>query len=207
MMIKGEKMNLKNIIENLKMKYKNLNGNTKNILILVGILIILMLLTLWLVSGDSPNNEISNAYESTQIENNATEFVAPKLDNIFPSQNDSNATILPISPPFPSNNDSNATIPQEQVIDFNNPLNASAREQADIVNQIAKSQKPDNMIVFLKEAQSKFDFLKTQKQFKYELKNYEVGDIFLWWEIEEITPVYIRFKDKDYSYNLRFLDF
>ncbi|SQC36421.1 Uncharacterised protein [Helicobacter fennelliae] len=62
------------------------------------------------------------------------------------------------------------------------------------------------MIAFLKEAQSKFDFLKTQKRFKYDLKNYQVGDIFLWWEIEEITPVYIRFKDEDYSYNLRFLE-
>lgn len=84
--------------------------------------------------------------------------------------------------------------------------NLSQQEQEEVINQIAKTQKPSDMITFLKEAQSKFDFLKTQKRFKYNLKNYQVGDIFLWWEIEEITPVYIRFKDNDYSYNLRFLE-
>lgn len=62
--------------------------------------------------------------------------------------------------------------------------NLSQQEQEEVINQIAK----------------------TQKRFKYDLKNYQVGDIFLWWEIEEITPVYIRFKDEDYSYNLRFLE-
>lgn len=82
----------------------------------------------------------------------------------------------------------------------------SQMEQEEIIRQIAKKQKPDDMIAFLKEIQSKFDFLKTQQRFKYDMKDYKVGDIFLWWEIEEITPVYIRFKEKNYSYNLRFLD-
>ena len=62
------------------------------------------------------------------------------------------------------------------------------------------------MIVFLKDIQKDIEFEGSKNTFKYDLKSYKAGDKFLeWFEIEIITKNLIRFKDKDYAYNLRFL--
>lgn len=195
--------------------FKNLNPHSKRIFILSIIVLVLFCIGLWLMSDNQARNEeISQSYEKNIQEEDKSEYIPPKIetkgeilkDDVQNQQvkKDSNASILP----QPTNPFVAQDKDKEQ---FSNIPDLSGQnffqqEQEEVINQIAKTQKPSDMITFLKEAQSKFDFLKTQKRFKYDLKNYQVGDIFLWWEIEEITPVYIRFKDEDYSYNLRFLE-
>ncbi|WP_416863769.1 hypothetical protein [Helicobacter ganmani] len=193
--------------------FKNLNPHSKRILILSIIVIVLFFLSLWLMSDSSSqtqiNKEISQSYEETQKENTG-EYVPPKIDisknNEQKQETKENSNVA--TPPQPINPFVAQDKDKEQFSNIPDlsGQNLSQQEQEEVINQIAKTQKPSDMIAFLKEAQSKFDFLKTQKRFKYDLKNYQIGDIFLWWEIEEITPVYIRFKDEDYSYNLRFLE-
>ena len=193
--------------------FKNLNPHSKRFLILSIIVIVLFFLSLWLMRDSSSqtqiNKEISQSYEETQKENTG-EYVPPKIDisknNEQKQETKENSNVA--TPPQPINPFVAQDKDKEQFSNIPDlsGQNLSQQEQEEVINQIAKTQKPSDMIAFLKEAQSKFDFLKTQKRFKYDLKNYQIGDIFLWWEIEEITPVYIRFKDEDYSYNLRFLE-
>lgn len=220
-MIKGEVMNtlkqiLADIINAIKTRnFKNLNPLSKKFLVLSIIVIVLFFTILWLFSGENSkvNEEISQGYEQQlkdekdENASEASEYTPPPLEtnNSLKEQNGSNP--LPQQPKQPANpfviEDKDT---KETIIPDLSGQNLSQQEQEEIINQIAKTQKPSDMIAFLKEIQSKFDFLKTQKRFKYDLKNYKVGDIFLWWEIEEITPVYIRFIDDDYAYNLRFLE-
>lgn len=142
---------------------------------------------------------------SSVVEKAPSNATAPKAEQIQPQKE-----VVPSTPPVANNpfviQDKDAN--KATVNDIPDMSNASMEQQRAAIEEIAKKQKPDDMIAFLKEAQHKFDFLKTQRQFKFDFKSYEVGDIFLWWEIEEITPIYIRFKDSDngYAYNLRFLD-
>lgn len=197
---------LADIINALKTRdFKNLNPHSKKILILSIIIVVLFLTMLWLFSDDNQkiNEEMSQGYEQQVKDENAGEYTPPPIENNnSKEQNESNpAPQQPTNPFVTQDKDT-----KEAIIPDLSGQNLSQQEQEEIINQIAKTQKPSDMIAFLKEIQSKFDFLKTQKRFKYDLKNYKVGDIFLWWEIEEITPIYIRFIDDDYAYNLRFLE-
>lgn len=209
---------LADIINALKTRnFKNLNPISKKFLILSIIIVVLFLTMLWLFSDDNQkiNEEMSQGYEQQlkdEDENaiETSEYTPPPLEtnNSLKEQNGNNS--LP-QQPQQSQKQANPFVSQdkdtkEAIIPDLSGQNLSQQEQEEIINQITKTQKPSDMIAFLKEIQSKFDFLKTQKRFKYDLKNYKVGDIFLWWEIEEITPVYIRFIDDDYAYNLRFLE-
>ena len=83
--------------------------------------------------------------------------------------------------------------------------NANANvSQEEAIRKIAKTQKPKDMIAFLKEIQNEIE-LETNS-FKYDLKTYRAGDKFLdFFLIESITNNFIRFEDTDYAYNLRFL--
>lgn len=88
-----------------------------------------------------------------------------------------------------------------------NETNTAQSEQAEAIERIKKRQKPDNMIVYLKSIQADITLNARDKSFKYELKEYREGDALNgWFEIEAITPTLIRFKDTDYSYNLRFFE-
>lgn len=162
---------------------------------------------------DVQSGTATGPQNSSVIEKTPSNATAPNdKTNQIKMPKEQGAMPPPTNNPFviqdtnPSTNAPKATV--DDIKNIPDMSNASAAEQEAMVREIAKKQKPDDMIAFLKEVQNQFDFLKTQKQFKYDLKSYEVGDIFLWWEIEEITPVYIRFKDNDngYAYNLRFLD-
>lgn len=65
-------------------------------------------------------------------------------------------------------------------------------------------KKPNDMVQFLKGIQDKIQLKK--ERFQYDLKEYSVGDKFLnFYPVEEIGENYIRFKDENYSYNLRWM--
>lgn len=183
------------IREFMESKNFQLDSSQKKILLALGVILGLLVILLLLDGDKQTENELSQSFEQ-QIEQDKENMETPLQieDNNVPPQTEN---------PFvtkDTQNEEQATIPDLSGQNF------SQQEQEEIIKEIAKKQKPSDMIAFLKEAQIKFDFLKTQRKFKYEMKNYQVGDIFLWWEIEEITPIYIRFKEEDYSYNLRFLD-
>ncbi|MBX7491237.1 hypothetical protein [Helicobacter turcicus] len=79
--------------------------------------------------------------------------------------------------------------------------------QLDNIKKILKTQKPQNMIAFLKEIQKDCELNKSNLIFKYEGRILKVGDkLNNWYAIEEITKNYVRFNATNYAYNLRFLE-
>lgn len=201
---------------------KNLSKPIKRNLIIIGAILLLFVLFIIFSGGNKveASEEISNGYKNSATENvdangkdKELEYIPPKIEDVQNGtakgpqnssviENESNpkevAQTNPpaIKNPFVIDDTSNTN-------DIPDMSNTAMEQQRAAIEEIAKRQKPSDMIAFLKEAQHKFDFLKTQRQFKFDLKSYEVGDIFLWWEIEEITPIYIRFKDSEngYAYN------
>lgn len=213
---------IKNILADLEnairtRNFKDMNPHTKKISLLTLVIFILFIIMLFVVGGDNTEtqNQITAGYEQNQKENendkNKDEngYTAPQIDEeaLKKAREESQAQAdkLKANNPFVAENKNADKADPSSIPDLSSQ-NLTQQEQEEAIKEIAKKQKPDDMIAFLKEAQNKFNFLKTQKRFKYDMKNYQVGDIFLWWEIEEITPVYIRFRDDDYSYNLRFLE-
>lgn len=204
---------LKNVVEALK---NNFNGKTKNLLFLFVGIAILVPLFLWLLNGEE-NVDLSQSFEKTQ-EKEQEEYIPPKLDNPFKEA--LNKESLPKEQKMKESfvKDSNATEmnSKESLASFakdNQELEAESKlkelsnsniSQEDAIRQIAKSQKPKDMIAFLQEIQSGIE-LRTNS-FKYELKTYKAGEKFLdFFLIESITNNFIRFQDTEYSYNLRFL--
>lgn len=83
-----------------------------------------------------------------------------------------------------------------------------ALKQEEAIKKIEKSQKPKDMVKFLKKIQPEISLIDS-RFFKYDFKNFYIGELFLdWFEIEDINKNFIRFKDRElnYSYNLRFLE-
>ena len=211
---------IKNILADLEnairtRNFKDMNPHTKKISLLTLVIFILFIIMLFVIGGDNTEtqNQITAGYEQSQNENEQNKdentYTAPQIDEEAlkkaREENQAQADKLKANNPFVAENKNADKADPSSIPDLSSQ-NLTQQEQEEAIKEIAKKQKPDDMIAFLKEAQNKFNFLKTQKRFKYDMKNYQVGDIFLWWEIEEITPVYIRFRDDDYSYNLRFLE-
>lgn len=217
---------IKNILADLEnairtRNFKDMNPHTKKISLLTLVIFILFIMMLFVMGGDNTEtqNQITAGYEQNQKENendknkDENTYTAPQIDEEAlkkareASQNQAQAQAdkLKANNPFVAQDKNTDKADPSSIPDLSSQ-NLTQQEQEEAIKENAKKQKPDDMIAFLKEAQNKFNFLKTQKRFKYDMKNYQVGDIFLWWEIEEITPVYIRFRDDDYSYNLRFLE-
>lgn len=211
----GEK--LKNITEAFK---NNVNGKTKNILFLVLGIIVLVPLLLWLLNGEE-NVDLSQSFEKTQ-EKEQEEYIPPKLENPFQealNKTQEQEQTEPLKPLETQNQDSNLVdnskdslasfAKDNQELEVESKLkelpNANANvSQEEAIRKIAKTQKPKDMIAFLKEIQNEIE-LETNS-FKYDLKTYRAGDKFLdFFLIESITNNFIRFEDTDYAYNLRFL--
>ncbi|TNB56728.1 hypothetical protein [Campylobacter helveticus] len=193
----------------------------KTMLILGGVLIIMLILASYLFFAN--NKDLSDGFE-TQIETNATsqedEF---KMQNPFSNQNkeqtppplnqepskieQNNTTIPPLPPQTNKVMDKSEAIILEKdepnIPDLSQNSFAQST-QADAIKEIAKKQKPKDMVEFLSEIKDKIELKK--HSFKYDYKEYERGDKFLdFYEIEDIGENYIRFKDEEYSYNLRFI--
>lgn len=204
---------LKNVVEALK---NNFNGKTKNLLFLFVGIAILVPLFLWLLNGEE-NVDLSQSFEKTQ-EKEQEEYIPPKLDNPFKEA--LNKESLPKEQKIKESfaKDSNATEinSKESLASFakdNQELEAESKlkelsnpniSQEEAIRKIAKTQKPKDMIAFLKEIQARIEL--RANSFKYELKTYKAGEKFLdFFLIESITSNFIRFQDTEYSYNLRFL--
>lgn len=210
----GEK--LKHMIEAFN---NNFNGKTKNILFLVLGIIVLIPLLLWLLNGEE-NVDLSQSFEKTQ-EKEQEEYIPPKLDNPFKealnkeSQSQEQETKEPLEANKQDSNlaqnnskDSLASFAKDkQELEAESKLKELSNaniSQEEAIRKIAKTQKPKDMIAFLKEIQGEIS-LETNS-FKYDLKTYKAGDKFLnFFLIESITNNFIRFQDDEYSYNLRFL--
>lgn len=207
------KEKIQSILENLKSKIDTKN---KNLLFIIAGVIVLVPLSFWLLSSDK-DSKLS--FEKVQ-ENKTAEYVPPKLDNPFKitqnnsdnnhtQENNTTATIPPTSS-SPQTSDEVASFAKDKNdLDVQKNLqtlpNANLN-QAEAIKQIAKIQKPKDMIAFLKSIQKDIDFSKDNYSFKYEMKEYKQGEKFLnFFDIETITANFIRFKDKNYAYNLRFL--
>lgn len=210
----GEK--LKNIMGAFN---NNVNGKTKNILFLVLGIIVLVPLLLWLLNGEE-NVDLSQSFEKTK-EKEQEEYIPPKLDNPFKvalnKESQEQKTTESLEEQKQDSNliennskDSLAFFAKDsQELEVESKLkelpNASVNvSQEEAIRKIAKTQKPKDMIAFLKEIQNEIE-LETNS-FKYDLKTYRAGDKFLdFFLIESITNNFIRFEDTDYAYNLRFL--
>lgn len=196
--------------------FKNINGKNKNVLFIVAGIIVLIPLTLWLLSSD--NKDLSQGFETAvkdKVEE-GKEYIPPKLENPFKANKEAVEN---------NNTKEKEQIKEEQNKEAQNQnqfasfakderdleteknlkeLGNSNLDQEEAIKKIAKTQKPKDMVVFLKDIQK--DISLQKNTFKYELKEYKQGDKFLtWFEIEVIADNFIRFKDKDYAYNLRFL--
>ena len=99
--------------------------------------------------------------------------------------------------------------PQEKITSNNSESkkNEYYKKATETKSEAINDNKPESMVEYVKEIQKDIKFRGYDNNFKYDNKEYRKGDIFLtWYEIEEITPNFIRFKDENYSYNLRFID-
>ncbi|EAI7269830.1 hypothetical protein B0619_07780 [Campylobacter lari] len=99
------------------------------------------------------------------------------------------------------NEDINNNIPDISEDSFNN------LKQYEAIKEIEKTQKPKDMVLFLKNMKPQIFISKDLNSFKYDYKDFYIGDKFLnWYLVEDININFIRFKDQElnYSYNLRF---
>ncbi|EAI6362706.1 hypothetical protein CDX27_08690 [Campylobacter coli] len=183
---------------------KDFFEKNKTMVILCGVLLILIVLSaVMFLSGGSKKNEFSDtAKENPKLEEKIKEdnlskdfIVPPKINNPFIAKDKEEA----IKKEEESKEEIN--IPDLSESSFTQSL------QEEAIKQIEKTQKPQDMSLFLKKIQKDIELIGSLKYFKYELKEYKVNDMFLnWYLIEDINRNFIRFKDleKNYSYNLRF---
>lgn len=206
---------LNQILKALSQKDFKILGKYKGILFIVLALLVFIPLTIWLLSDSTQSGDevVNNILESQKEE--TQDYVPPKMDNPFimdlaentkqEETKDSNAF------KEESLNADLAGIPkdtnEEKIPTISNHNNGISDSQLDTIKKIAKSQKPKEMIPYLKEIQKDCELNKTRLTFKFEGKELKVGDkLNSWYLIEEITKNYVRFKEIDYAYNLRFVE-
>ncbi|HIF9806742.1 TPA: hypothetical protein ACX8VE_001485 [Campylobacter jejuni] len=189
----------KNQIENLKHYFQN--NKKKSIFIIIGF--ILIFLTIFIILTEPKKDNFADFKDISKVEKNKNsdikpEYIPPKIDSPFIIDDKKDTNL------------SNTNIKNEEknkIADVSdNTFEQLKQEEA--IKQIQKTQRPEDMIVFLKDLQKDIQLQNSSNTFKYDLKEYKVGDKFLnWFEIEDINRNFIRFRDEkqNYSYNLRFL--
>lgn len=186
--------------------------NKKNVVAtIVGVLVLILLIFLLITPSDKAKNakQLSETFEQKQQEQNTSVSVSynppPILDN---KQNtfDDKAIENIKNGNFNQSTDSTKDEIEKKIADISQSQQ-NVIDQSEAMKMIEKEQKPKDMIVFLKSNKSKIELFNYKNIFKYELKDYKVGDKFLgWYLIEDINDNFIRFKDTDYAYNLRFIE-
>ncbi|CAD7289536.1 hypothetical protein LMG7974_01613 [Campylobacter majalis] len=182
----------------------------KKILIFIVILVVAIISIAFIIKPDDNNNgivvsqpqdirELILDTNNTLTDKNGT-FIPPKMEiNPF-VQNTQN---LADNKEEAIKNSANVSTQEPKIADMTNYENINQEES---IKRIAKRQKPNDMIAFLKEKQNEFSFNAREKSFKFDMKEYLVGDKFLdFFEITDISQNFIRFKDNSYEYNLRFI--
>lgn len=200
------KESIQEIINAIKQKkFNNLSSGAKNILIVVISLVVLIPTFFYIFS--TPSQDLSESFEKNLNANTnevASETPPPKLENPFNKPKDEQKEAIK-KDDSPKNAQIEEEANKKEVLEIIN--NTQSQEEA--IKEIAKRQRPQDMMIFLKEIQPQIDFRKTQGNFKFENKIYKQGDIFLgFFEITSITENYLRFRDSvaGYEYNLRFID-
>lgn len=185
---------------------KDFFEKNKTMVILCGVLVVLIVLSaVMFLSGGSKKNEFSDVVkespkleEKTKEDNISKDFIVPpKVNNPFVIKDkEDNTTKMK-----EEKSKKEASVPDLSESTFTQSL------QKEAIEQIEKTQKPQDMSIFLKKIQKDMELIGSLKYFKYELKEYKINDMFLnWYLIEDINRNFIRFKDleNNYSYNLRF---
>lgn len=186
--------------------------NKRNVVAtIVGVLALILLIFLLITPSDKAKNakQLSETFEQKQQEQNTSVSASynppPILDN---KQNtfDDKAIENIKNGNFNQSADSTKDEIEKKIADLSQSQQ-NVIDQSEAMKMIEKRQKPKDMIVFLKSNKSKIELFNYKNIFKYELKDYKVGDKFLdWYLIEDINDNFIRFKDTDYAYNLRFIE-
>lgn len=182
--------------------------NKKNLVaIIVAVIVLILLILLLLSPSDKEKNskQLSDTFEKSNQEQNTTMSYNPPpiLDN-NQSAFDDKAIENIKKGNFSQKEDTTKDEIESKVVDISQ---SNTIDQSEAMKIIERNQKPQDMIVFLKDNKSKIDLFNYRKVFKYDLTEYKVGDNFLdWYLIEDINDNFIRFKDTDYAYNLRFIE-
>lgn len=181
-----------------KLKNINININPKSTQVILAacVAVFFIIVVVFVVFGIEEDDEmmIGDVPRTVDAETNNHVVAPPVLENPFDENRleeaQAQATIEA------NNADSNAEI--EALI----PTMGQAETEQSVKKEPIRI-KPEDMIVYLKGI--KEDIRMQDNSFLHNNIYYYVGDKFEgWWVIERITPNFIRFQEKDYSYNLRF---
>ncbi|HEC1539310.1 TPA: hypothetical protein R1X39_001214 [Campylobacter upsaliensis] len=195
-------------------KIKSFCEKNKTMLILIGVLSIMLILASYLFFANN-NNDLSESFETQNELNLSKQEDGFKMQNPFLNQNSNESPQNPFNqteqnaskPPLPpksSNEESQTIVFEGNESKIPDLSHNSFMKSTDTTKEIAKTQKPSDMVEFLQHIKDKI-ILKKQS-FTFDGKEYEINDRFLdFYEIEDIKRNFIRFKDEDYSYNLRFM--
>ncbi|WP_096022126.1 hypothetical protein [Campylobacter lanienae] len=175
--------------------------------IIVGAVVLILLIFLLLSPSDKAKNskQLSDTFEKSNQEQNTTmSYNPPPIIENNQSAFDQKAIENIKNGNFKQEGDATKDEIESKVVDISQ---SNTIDQSEAMKMIERKQKPQDMIVFLKNNKSKIDLFNYRKVFKYDLTEYKVGDNFLdWYLIEDINDNFIRFKDTDYAYNLRFIE-
>lgn len=194
-----------------KEKIKAFCEKNKTLLILVAISMVMLVLFLYLLLFTTNEEQINDNLERQELQTSSNEYA---MENPFvlnkqeqntsiqnpPSLKEDNQSLNPLT----SNEEALVLEENETKIPDISQSSYAQSTQQDAIKEIQKKQKPADMVEFLNSIKDKIQLRKAS--FKYDLKEYKVGDSFLdFYEIEELGENYIRFKDENYSYNLRWI--
>lgn len=192
-------------------EFKNFLNNGKNRKILIVTLIILISFVIIYLLVVNLNKTKNNSIEYFETIKNNNNIVPPKIpdQDLFDDkaiENIKNANFKE-----PKNKEEKELTKLEQEVEEKiadiSDIQAEAQKQKEKIKKIERTQKPDNMVAYLKKIQKDIEFRGYDLNFKYEMKEYHENDLFNnWYKIEKISPIFIRFKDENYEYNLRFID-
>ncbi|EAH8851389.1 hypothetical protein CDJ58_07060 [Campylobacter lari] len=195
-----------------KIKKYYIENKKMSIIILIGFLLFFLFVFL-IVTNPSSKDEfnIESGFDSQNVkkeddvkynfnESNLSakkDVVNPDSKNIFILEDKNDLNISKKN----KNEDIDNNIPDISENSFNN------LKQYEAIKEIEKTQKPKDMVLFLKNIKQQIFISKDLNSFKYDYKDFYIGDKFLnWYLVEDININFIRFKDQElnYSYNLRF---
>lgn len=178
---------------------KDFCEKNKTLIILIAISLIMLVLFLYLLLFTGKKEQISDkSLEKQELQTSSNEYA---MQNPFVVKKEQN-TSIPMPPPL-LHNEQNTSALEENETEIPNPSQDFSKQSTP--KEVVKDmKKPNDMVQFLKGIQDKIQLKK--ERFQYDLKEYSVGDKFLnFYPIEEIGENYIRFKDENYSYNLRWI--
>lgn len=179
-----------------KLKNININPKSTQVILAACVAVFFIIVVVFVVFGAEEDDEVMIGDVPSSIDSETSNNVVapPVLENPFDENRLEEAQTQAIAEAH--HTDSNAEI--EELI----PVMGQTETEQSVKKEPIRI-KPEDMIVYLKGI--KADIHMQDNSFIHNNIYYYVGDKFEgWWVIERITPNFIRFKEEDYSYNLRF---